>query len=54
MAHMFIDKYLVLRDELQILSKLQAFAGHLLCGAVCIKSFEKCTYFFVNITERMI
>ncbi len=54
MALLFIDKFLVLRDELQILSKLQAFAGHLLCGAVCINSFEKCTYLFVNITKRMV
>ncbi len=43
-----------LRDELKILSKLQAFAGNLLCGAVCTNCFEKCTYFCANITVRMI
>ncbi len=46
--------YLLLRDELKILSKLQAFAGNLLRGAVCTKCFEKCTYFCANITVRMI
>ncbi len=51
---MFIDKYLLLRDELKILSKLQAFAQNTLCGAVCTNCFEKCTYFFANITVRMI
>ncbi len=51
---MFIDKYLLLRDELKILSKLQAFAGNILCGAVCTNCFKKCTYFFANITVRMI
>ncbi len=43
--------YLLLRDELKILSKLQAFAGNLLCGAVCTNCFEKCTYFFANIKD---
>ncbi len=47
-------KYLLLRDELKILSKLQAFAGNPLCGAVCTDSFEKCTYYFTSITVRMI
>ncbi len=42
---MFIDKYLLLKDELKILSKLQAFVGNPLCGAVCMSCFEKCTYF---------
>ncbi len=51
---MFIDKYLHLRDELKILSKLQAFARNTLCGAVSTNCFEKCTYFFANITVRMI
>ncbi len=51
---MFIDKYLLLRDELTILSKLQAFTGNPLCGAVCTNCFEKCAYFFANITIRMI
>ncbi len=50
---MFIDKYLLLRDELKILTRLQAFAGNPLCGAVCTTCFEKCTY-FANITVRMI
>ncbi len=49
---MFIDKYLLLRDELKILSKLQAFAGNPLCVAVCTNCFEKCTYFCANITVR--
>ncbi len=44
-------KYLLLRDELKILSKLQAFAGNPLCGAVCTNCFEKCTYFFANIKD---
>ncbi len=48
----FIDKYLLLRDKLKILSKLQAFAENPLCGAVCTNCFEK--YFFANITVRMI
>ncbi len=43
----FIDKYL-------LLSKLQAFSGNPLCGAVCRNCFEKCTHFFANITVRMI
>ncbi len=42
----FIDKYL-------LLSKLQAFSGNPLCGAVCRNCFEKCTH-FANITVRMI
>ncbi len=46
---MFIDIYLLLRYELKILSKLQAFAGNPLCGAVCTNCFEKCTDFFANI-----
>ncbi len=49
----FIGKYF-LRDELKILNKLQAFAGNPLCGTVCTNCFEKCTYFFANITVRMI
>ncbi len=44
-------KYLFLGDELKILSKLQAFAGNLLCGAVCTNCFEKCTYLFANIKD---
>ncbi len=43
------NKYLLLRDELKILSKLQAFA---LCGAFCMKCFEKCTY-FANIKDDL-
>ncbi len=43
--------YLLLREELKILSKLQAFAGNLLCGAVCTNCFEKFTYFFANIKD---
>ncbi len=38
-----IYKYLFLRDELKLLSKLQALAGNSLCGAVCTDCFEKCT-----------
>ncbi len=33
-----------------MLSKLQAFAGNPLCGAVCTNCFEKCTY-FANIKD---
>ncbi len=44
-------KYLLLRDELKILSKLQAFAGNTLCSAVCTNCFEKCTFFFANIKD---
>ncbi len=51
---MFIYKYLLLRDELKLLSKLQALAGNSLHGVVCTDCFEKCSYFFVNITVRMI
>ncbi len=47
-------KYLLLRDELKILSNLQAFAGNLLCGAVCTDCFEKCTYFCANIKDDSI
>ncbi len=47
--YVHLHKYLLLRDELKILNKLQAFAGNPLCGAVCTNSFEKCTYFFANI-----
>ncbi len=43
-------KYLLLRDELKIFCKLQAFAGNPLC-AVCTNCFEKCTYFFANIKD---
>lgn len=42
-----------MRDELKILSKLQAFAGNPLCGAVCMNCFEKCTYFFANIKDDL-
>ncbi len=41
--HWYVHKYLLLRDELKILSKLQAFAGNPLCGAVCTNCFEKCS-----------
>ncbi len=51
---MFIDKYLLLRGELKIFKELQAFVGNPLCGAVCTNCFEKYTYFFANITVRMI
>ncbi len=53
---MFLDinTFYFLRDELKILSKLQAFAGNPLCGSVCTNCFEKCTYFFASITVRMI
>ncbi len=47
---MFLDKYLLLRDELKILSKLQAFTGNTLCGVVCTNCFEKCAYYFANNT----
>ncbi len=45
--------YLLLRDELKILSKLQAFARNPLCGAVCTNCFEKCTYYFANIKDDL-
>ncbi len=49
---MFIDiKCLLLRNELNMLSKLQAFEGNPLCGVVCMKCFEKCTYIFANIKD---
>ncbi len=44
-------KFLLLRDELKILKKLQAFAGNPLCGAICTNCFEKCTYFSANIKD---
>jgi len=44
-------KYWVLRDELRVLGKVQAFADNPLCGAVCMKCFEKCTYWFANLKE---
>ncbi len=47
---MFMDIN-TLRDELKIMSKLQVFAGNLLCGAVCTNCFEKCTDFFANIKD---
>ncbi len=49
-ADMFIYKYLLLKDYLKFLSKLQTFAGNPLCGAVCTNCSEKCTYYFANIT----
>ncbi len=49
---MLIDiKHLLLKDELKILSKVQVFAGNLLCGAVCTNSFEKSTFFFPYIKD---
>ncbi len=45
--------YILLRDELKILSKLHAFAGNPLSGAVCTNCFEKCTYFFANIKDEL-
>ncbi len=49
---MFIDKYLLKIFSSSLKSKLQAFAGNPLFGAVCTNCFEKCTYFFANITEK--
>jgi len=36
-------RYLLLRDELRILSKSLAFTGNPWCFAICINCFEKCT-----------
>ena len=43
---MFIDRYLLLRDELRILSKRLAFAGN-----PCPNCFEKCSYCFANVED---
>jgi len=45
--------YLLLRNELNIMSKLQAFAGNPLCGAVCTDCFKKCTFWFANIKDDL-
>ncbi len=50
--HVHWHKDLLVRDELSILSKLRAFAGNPLCGAVCANCFEKCAYRFTKL--RMI
>ena len=49
--HVHWHKGLLLRNGLDILSKLQAFAGHPLCGAVCNNCFEKSTYWFANVND---
>ena len=43
---MFIDRYLLLKDELRILSKRLAFAGN-----PCPNCFEKCSYCFANVED---
>ncbi len=48
---LFIDKYLLKIFSSSLKTKSQAFAGNLLCGAVCTNCFEKCTYFFANIKD---
>ncbi len=35
------------------MSKLQAFAGNQLCGAVCTNCFEKCTYWFADVKDDL-
>jgi hypothetical protein len=48
---MFIETYLLLRDELRILSKRLSFAGNPWCFAICTNCFEKCTYCFANVED---
>jgi len=43
-------RYLLLRDELRILSKRLAFPGVLLFVRNC---FEKCTYCFTNVEDDL-
>jgi len=41
--HVHWHRYLLLRDELRILSKSLAFTGNPWCFAICMNCFEKCT-----------
>jgi hypothetical protein len=48
---MFIDRYLLLRDELTILSKRLAFAINPWCFAICMNCFEKYISGFANVED---